>query len=147
MSSTTTTKSTAAAAAAAASDSADNNETIKRQIRDWIAVDNDIRRLKKDLRQRTQDRDRMTTGLIENMKKRSIDIVNLGSDGQLRYEKRTTKKPVTQKMLLNLLATYFDDVKEAEKVNSFILDHREEVVRETLVRKVAAIGGATSADA
>jgi hypothetical protein len=40
-------------------------------------------------------------------------------------------------MLLNLLATYFDgDTKEAAKVNTFILENREEVVKEALVRKL-----------
>lgn len=113
-----------------------DTELLKRQIRDWIAVDNDVRRLKKEMRQRTQDRDRMTAGLLENMKRRNIDVVNLNDGGQLRYDVRKVKKPVTQKMLLHVLATYFDgDVEEAQKVNKFILEHREETTRETLVRK------------
>jgi hypothetical protein len=111
-------------------------DALKRQIRDWIALDNELRRIKKELRQRSQDKEKMTAGLIESMKRRNIDVVNLGIDGQLRYENKTVKKPVTQKMLLNLLATYFEgDQEEAKKVGTFILDNREEVVRETLVRK------------
>jgi hypothetical protein len=113
-----------------------DTDGLKRQIRDWIALDNELRRLKKEVRQRTHDKERMTAGLIDNMKRRNIDMVNL-SDGSLRYESRKVKKPVTQKMLLNLLATYFDgDAEEANKVNTFILDHREESVKETLVRKI-----------
>lgn len=112
------------------------NEVLKRQIREWIALDNDLRRMKKELRQRTLDKERMTAGLIDSMKRKNIDMVNL-ADGHLRYESRKVKKPVTQKMLLNLLATYFDgNVEEANKVNTFILDHREETVKETLVRKI-----------
>jgi hypothetical protein len=115
---------------------ASENDALKRQIRDWIALDNDLRRMKKQIRQRTEDRDRITAGLMDSMKRRNIDMVNL-ADGHLRYESRKVKKPVTQKMLLNLLATYFGgDVDEANKVNTFILDHREETVRETLVRKI-----------
>jgi hypothetical protein len=128
----------AAAAAAAAPSSGTHTETdaLKRQIREWIALDNDMRRIKKELRQRSQDKEKMTAGLIESMKRRNIDVVNLGIDGQLRYENKTVKKPVTQKMLLNLLATYFEgDQEEAKKVGTFILDNREEVVKETLVRK------------
>lgn len=115
---------------------ASENDVLKRQIRDWIALDNDLRRMKKQIRQRTEDRDRITASLMDSMKRRNIDMVNL-ADGHLRYESRKVKKPVTQKMLLNLLATYFGgDVDEANKVNTFILDHREETVRETLVRKI-----------
>lgn len=111
-------------------------DALKRQIREWIALDNEMRRIKKELRQRSQDKEKMTAGLIESMKRRNIDVVNLGVDGQLRYENKTVKKPVTQKMLLNLLATYFEgDQEEAKKVGTFILDNREEVVKETLVRK------------
>lgn len=129
--STTTTPPTSTALTTAS-----ENDALKRQIRDWIALDNDLRRMKKQIRQRTEDRDRITAGLMDSMKRRNIDMVNL-ADGHLRYESRKVKKPVTQKMLLNLLATYFGgDVDEANKVNTFILDHREETVRETLVRKI-----------
>jgi len=113
-----------------------DNDALKRQIREWIALDNDLRRVKKELRQRTLDKERMTAGLIDSMKRKNIDMVNL-ADGHLRYESRKVKKPVTQKMLLNLLATYFDgNAEEANKVSTFILDHREETVKETLVRKI-----------
>ena len=129
--STTTTPPTSTALTTAS-----ENDALKRQIRDWIALDNDLRRMKKQIRQRTEDRDRITAGLMDSMERRNIDMVNL-ADGHLRYESRKVKKPVTQKMLLNLLATYFGgDVDEANKVNTFILDHREETVRETLVRKI-----------
>jgi len=111
-----------------------DNDALKRQIREWIALDNDLRRIKKEVRQRTLDKERMTAGLIDSMKRKNIDMVNL-ADGHLRYESRKVKKPVTQKMLLNLLATYFD-AEEANKVNTFILDHREETVKETLIRKI-----------
>ena len=129
-----------AATAAIKTTSNNDNTALKKQIRDWIALDNDIRRMKRELRQVTQDKERMTKGLIESMKQRNIDVVNLGGDGQLCYESRKVKKPVTQKMLLNLLATYFDgNAEEANKVNSFILENREEVVKETLVRKVGDV--------
>lgn len=118
------------------SDPHSSADSLKRQIREWIAIDNEIRRMKRELRQKTQDKEKMTAGLIANMKSRNIDVLNLGGDGQIVYESRKVKKPVTQKMLLNLLATYFDgDTKEAAKVNSFILENREEVVKEALVRK------------
>lgn len=111
-------------------------ESLKRQIREWIALDNEMRRMKRELRQKTLDKEKMTAGLMENMKSRNIDVLNLGGDGQILYESRKVKKPVTQKMLLNLLATYFDgDTEEASKVNSFIMENRGEVVKEALVRK------------
>lgn len=113
-----------------------DNDVLKRQIREWITLDNELRRMKKEVRQRTLDKERLTAGLIDQMKRKNIDLVNL-ADGHLRYESKTVKKPVTQKMLLNLLATYFEgDAEEAKKVNTFILDHREETVKETLVRKI-----------
>ena len=112
------------------------NEILKRQIRDWISVDNELRRLKKEVRQRTDEKERMTLDLMENMKRRNIDVVNL-TDGHLRYQNQKVKKPITQKMLLNLLSTYFQgDVQEAEKVNTFLIENRPEVIRESLVRKV-----------
>lgn len=116
-----------------------NNDVLKRQIREWLTLDNELRRIKKEVRQRTLDKERLTAGLIDQMKRKNIDMVNL-ADGHLRYESKTVKKPVTQKMLLNLLATYFDgNAEEANKVNTFILDHREETVTESLVRKITNV--------
>ena len=40
-------------------------------------------------------------------------------------------------MLLNILSTYYnEDTEKAVEVNNYILDNREEVVKETVVRKI-----------
>ena len=47
------------------------------------------------------------------------------------------KKPITKKMLLNILSRYYNgDSSMANEVNKFILDNREEVVKDVIVRKV-----------
>jgi|LauGreDrversion4_1035100.scaffolds.fasta_scaffold1014078_1 DNA-nicking Smr family endonuclease len=111
------------------------NDLFKRQIRDWIAMDNEQRVLKRELEQRKKAKEQLTKQLMESMKHRSIDVLNT-NDGELHYHRRAVKKPVTQKMLLKILSSYFDgNTAEATKINNYILESREEVVQETIVRK------------
>ena len=46
------------------------------------------------------------------------------------------KKPISKKFLLDILSKYFDgDIKKAEDANDFILNSREETVKESISRK------------
>ena len=52
------------------------------------------------------------------------------------YEKNV-KKPITKKVLLNILAKYFEgDIEKAEEANEFILNNREEITKESITRKL-----------
>ena len=54
-----------------------------------------------------------------------------------RKEKKTkTKKPISKASLINSLSSYFDgNAEKAVEVGTFILDNREDVVREKIVKK------------
>ena len=70
------------------------------------------------------------------MKEEEIDSVDI-NDGRIECASRKTKKPITKKLLLNILSTYYNgDTSMANEVNNFILSNREEVVKEVIVRKV-----------
>ena len=70
------------------------------------------------------------------MRENKLDIFEL-KDGQLMYVKKNKKKPITQKQLLTLLSTYYkDDVSKAEEMHEYLMDNREEVVEETIQRKI-----------
>jgi len=55
----------------------------------------------------------------------------------LIYSKKNVKKPITKKNLLSILSKFYKgDISKANEVNEFIIDNREEVVVESIVRKI-----------
>jgi len=70
------------------------------------------------------------------MKENEIDSFDI-NDGRIEYTKRNVKKPITKKILLNILSQYYegDHVKAAD-MNNYILQNREETSKEVIVRKV-----------
>jgi len=105
-------------------------------IRDWVKTDNEMRTLKSELSTRKKGKDALSAELMKIMKEEEIDSVDI-NDGRIEYASRKTKKPITKKLLLNILSTYYNgDTSMASEVNNFILSNREEVVKDVIVRKV-----------
>jgi hypothetical protein len=74
------------------------------------------------------------------MRNHEIDCFDL-KDGQIMYTKKNVKKPISKKSLLDILAKYCEgDTIKAGEINNFIMDNREEVVRESIVRKISKAG-------
>lgn len=114
----------------------DTKEHLIKTIKEWVRLDNDIRKLQKEEKQRKNDKKNISNVLIEIMKKNEIDVFDI-NDGQICYSKKNIKKPITQKILMNVLSDYFKgDMLKATELNEFIRDNREEVIQETIVRKI-----------
>ena len=106
------------------------------KIKKWLKNDNEIRTLQKEITLRKKQKKNISGDLINIMSKNNIDCFDI-NDGQIMYVKRNVKKPITQKMLLTVLSDYYKgDVLKASEINSFIMDSREEVVKEEIVRKI-----------
>ena len=113
-----------------------SKDQLIKTITEWVKIDNEIRQLKKEENIRKTDQKKISQQLIEIMRKNEIDEVDL-NNGKLMYTKKNVKKPITKKILLNILSNFYEgDINKALKVNNFIMDNREEVVVETIVRKV-----------
>ena len=70
------------------------------------------------------------------MKENDIDCVDI-KDGQICYNQKTIKKPITKKYLIQILAKYFQgDMDRAEHANEFILNNREDITKESISRKI-----------
>lgn len=112
------------------------NPKLINTIREWVKNDNEMRALKKEVSSRKETKDSLSAELMNIMKDSEIDSVDI-NDGRIEYASRKTKKPITKKMLLNILSTYYKgNTSMANEVNNFILSNREEVVKEVIVRKV-----------
>jgi len=105
-------------------------------IREWVRIDNEMRKLKSETSKRKKEQKKISESLINVMRKNDIDEFDL-NDGKLMYCKRSIKKPITQKILLGILANYYEgDIKKAVDVNNYIMENREEVEVEKISRKM-----------
>ena len=84
-------------------------------VKEWIKIDSEI----------------MTV-----IKKNEIDCFDING-GSLVYKKNKVKKAINAKTLIATLQTYFASTNiKAEEVTKFILDNREEQIKETIKRKI-----------
>jgi seryl-tRNA synthetase len=105
------------------------------KIKEWVKIDNEIRTLQTELNKRKENKKKVSTELMNVMKRNEIDVFDI-KDGQIIYDKRNVKKPVTKTALMSILSTYYNgDVVKAAEINQYIMDNREEVVREKIIRK------------
>ena len=112
---------------------ADDRRTAMLQVvKTWMKNDNEIRALQKQQQIRKAENNRLSIQLMEIMKENEIDCFEI-KNGKIMYKKRTMKKAISKKMLLQVLSTYFrGDEQQAEALNHYIMDNREVVVKETV---------------
>jgi DNA-directed RNA polymerase subunit F len=114
----------------------DNKNAIVEYVKQWVKLDNEMRQLRDEVTSRRKLKENISNSLLHLMKNNEIDSFDI-KNGRLESTTRTTKKPISKKMLQNILSKYYkgDDAK-ANELNNFILENREEVSKEILTRKV-----------
>ena len=110
-------------------------DQLKQTVREWVKYDNEIRALNKEIVSRRHEKKQISKQLIDVMRENKLDIFDI-KDGQIMYVKKNKKKPVTQKQLLTLFTSYYNDTKKAEEMHNYVMENREEVTEETIQRKI-----------
>jgi hypothetical protein len=110
-------------------------EQLVNNIREWVKIDNEVSQLRQEIKERNNKKKNMTENLVHVMKSNNIDCFDI-NDGSLVYKKNTVKKPINSKTLLSSLQNYYKDQNVAEDLTKYIMDSREEKVKETIKRKV-----------
>ena len=114
----------------------EKQEELINHIRKWIKFDEDIKNLQKDIRQLKQEKKQLTNALVDIMRDNEIGEINT-STGKLIYTTRKTKKSISKKYLTSILSKFFEeDATKATELSQYILNNREEVVRENIRRKI-----------
>ena len=114
----------------------ETKEDLVKAIKEWVRIDNELRTLQKEQTQRKIDKKNISAKLMEIMKKNAIDSFDI-NDGEIMYNKKSVKKAITKKVLMDVLSKYYkDDQTKANELNNFIMNNREEIVKETIVRKI-----------
>ncbi len=105
-------------------------------VKTWLDIDNQIRTLQKEIRDRRKLKKELTTSLVDIMKNQDIDALNV-PDGQLIYNKTKTKAPLSKKHLLVSLSQYFkNDQRMVEELSKYIMESRQEKEKENIKRKI-----------
>jgi len=114
----------------------DNKEQLVQHIKQWVQLDNEIRTLQSELKTRKQNKDVLSKQLIEVMKENEIDTFDI-NNGTIEYKQKTTKKPLSKKVLINVLNQYFEgDTKKTEQLQTFMNEKREISTKDNIVRKI-----------
>lgn len=113
----------------------ETKDQLVQHIKEWIGVDEEIKSLQKEIKQRKEKQKDLTKELMEVMKSNEIECFDL-NDGKLVYTKSKTKQTINKKYLMTTLIKCLEDPKDVEKVTDFILENREEKIRESIRRKV-----------
>jgi hypothetical protein len=114
----------------------ETKEQLVTTVKEWIRIDSDIMKLKSELKERAAKKKSLTTELMTVMKKNEIDCFDIHG-GSLIYKTNKVKKPLNSKMLMNTLKNYYKgDIKMAEELTKYVLDNRDENIKETIQRKL-----------
>ena len=111
-------------------------QELLENVKTWLDIDNQIRTLQKEIRDRRKLKKELTESLVGIMKNQDIDALNV-PDGQLIYNKTKTKAPLSKKHLLVSLAQFFkNDQRMVEELSKYIMESRQEKEKENIKRKI-----------
>jgi len=111
-------------------------EELITNIKEWIKIDNDIAKLKTDIKEKTNRKKSLTENLVVVMKSNAIDCFDING-GALIYKQKKTKKPISAKYLLAELQKYYKDQPDvATDLTKQLLDNRELSIKDEICRKI-----------
>ena len=114
----------------------EDKEKLITTIREYINIDNEIRKRQMEIKILKSQKKGATDDLITIMRTNEIDCFDV-KDGKISYCKNKVKAPLSKKHLLSCLQEYFpQDKDQAEKLGNIILESRQDKVRETIKRKI-----------
>jgi predicted nucleic acid-binding Zn-ribbon protein len=114
----------------------ETKEELITNIKEWIKIDNEIMQFQKEIKERRIRKKSLTDALMNTMKKNEIDCFDING-GSIVYKKNKVKKPLNGKSLMAALQKYYETKpQQAEEVTKFVMDNREEQIKEVIKRKV-----------
>jgi septal ring factor EnvC (AmiA/AmiB activator) len=113
-----------------------SREYLIETVKTWITIDNQIKQLNQKLKQLREEKNSANGEMIRIMRDNNIDVFDI-KDGQIQYKQETKKKPLNQKVLLEILMRHPQmGEDQATALNEFVYENREEVIKESIVRKM-----------
>ena len=99
-------------------------------------MDNEIRRHQQLVKEMKAKQKNVSQQLMMTMKQNEIECFDI-NNGSLVYKKNKVKKPINKNTLYSILNNYFKgDTEHVEELGKFIMDNRQEVIKESIQRKI-----------
>lgn len=116
--------------------SSDNKNILVNSIKDWLALNNKLNLLQKEIKEIRNEKKKLESNLIDVMENNNIDEFTI-NNGKLMYKKIKTKNPINKEYLYKVLETYFKKNPEIDSndVTQFILENRSIKENSSLVIK------------
>ena len=111
-----------------------SREEIVKHIKSWMQADDEIKQLQKAIKEKKEIKKDAADVLINVMKENELESFDL-KEGKLVHAQRKTKQSISKKFLQETLATYFKEDSKAEEMTNYILEQREERIKDELKRK------------
>jgi|LakMenEpi03Aug12_release.lakeMendotaPanAssembly.Ray.scaffolds.fasta_scaffold174634_2 hypothetical protein len=122
-------------ASASGSNGSETKDQLVKHVKGWIQMDNEIKEFQKEIKERKDKKKEITDKLLHIMKDNEIDCFDING-GQLIYSKTKVKAPLNKNNLMSaLLSFYKEDAGQAEKLSTFLMETREEKIKESIRRK------------
>jgi hypothetical protein len=107
---------------------------IRSYIKEWVQMDDEIQKQKKKVKELTLAKKELSDKLLYYMKDQEIDQFDL-NNGKLVRHVTKTKTSLSKRYLMDCLIKYYKDEEIAQKLSVFILDSREEKIKEHICKK------------
>lgn len=105
-------------------------------IKEWIKMDNEITKLKAEIKDKTNKKKAFTESLLNVMKNNNIDCFDING-GALVYKQKKSRRTISGKFLLSQLEEYYKEQPEiAKEITKKVLDSRIEVIKDEIRRKI-----------
>ena len=113
-----------------------NKEKMSQNIKGWLQIDNDIKLLQKEIKDRKKKKIIYTNNLLSLMKSNDIDCVDI-NDGKIIYSQSNVKKAINKTHLLESLNKYFEKMPNipTNDIVQYILENREINIKESIIHK------------
>ena len=111
-------------------------EELILNIKEWIKLDNELTKLKVEVKDKNNRMKVLTGSLMNVMKNNSIDCFDING-GALVYKQKKTKKTISGKFLLAQLEEYYKEQPDiAKDIAKKVMDNRVEVFKDEIKRKI-----------
>jgi len=105
-------------------------------VKSWIDIDDTIRDLQREIREKRKEKKELTETLVTTMKSNDIDCFELGQGNKLLYTQHKIKKPLSKKHLLTCLTSYFSgNTMDAQNLGTYIMNSRQVNIKDKIKRK------------
>ena len=115
--------------------SSETKDQLVKHVKGWIQMDNEIKEFQKGIKERRDKKKEVTDKLLHIMKDNEIDCFDING-GQLVYSTTKVKAPLNKNTLMTALLKYYqNDQNQAQKLGEFLMETREEKIKESIRRK------------